>query len=112
MTRNDVRHGNADLLQKAIGLLQEGKPHTIRITTEARRGRRPLVTVKTRNVSWIEPTVDGRALGWRPVQGGKATIDLDGELTRAGNDPVLLDVAGYDDGDRLVVRRRTRVPLR
>ncbi len=112
MTKQDVLSSNEDLIATAITILAKEKPHPIKVTIQRRRNALPSLKIRTRNVSRIEPTVDGRQLHWREVKRNQVTIDLEKELGPVDLESVTVELAGYDEKDRLVVRRKEQVPLR
>jgi hypothetical protein len=104
LTRDDVLHGNVDLLAEAARILSSQKTHSMRATIESREGSH-LLRVETRNLEWINILIEGRPRRSFEVKDGEISIPL-ADITR---DPInqgsRIDIQGFQ-GDRLVAATR------
>jgi hypothetical protein len=109
MTRADVLDGNRDLIDHAIGLLAERKPHPLTATVEPAGDRPPRVRVAARNITRIdaalETAAERRWFASRTIRRGEVVLDPREVLGARPAGPVTLEISGYADG-RLVARRR------
>jgi hypothetical protein len=104
MTRNDVLHGNVDLIAEAARILASMEEHSIQLTLEIREPS-PVAHVETHNVDWITVRVDGRP--WRSFDMDQGPISLDRAdiLGAAPGTGHILEIQGFR-GNRLVAATR------
>lgn len=109
MTRDDLLHGNRDLLQRAAEILAAQKTHPIVVNFEdVEGGRLPRVRAKTRNVSRLDIYLDGRPQRSVNVVGDETVVDLQ-EAAGGGDRPRELLLHGYD-GSELAVAYHAQIP--
>jgi cytosine/adenosine deaminase-related metal-dependent hydrolase len=106
MSFDDVTNGNADLLERAMSILARERTYNLDVDKRPRSGRPPRLKITTRNVTRLEPTVNGRQLHWRDIGGDQTTLDLETELGPIDSGQVMVELTGYDEEDSLVVRWR------
>lgn len=109
MTRDDLLHGNRDLLRRAAEILAAQKAHPIVVDFERiDGGALPRVRAKTRNVSRLDVYLDGRPQHSANVVDSETIVDLQ-EVAGGGGRPRDLLLRGYD-GSELVVAYQAQIP--
>lgn len=108
MTEKDVLKGNVDLIDKAVGVLDEMPSYELTVDVEDEN-----VLIRGKGVDCLELTIDGQRLGSRRIEKGKTTIGIGEVRDAAGKSGIdvaqgLLDVVGYRER-RPVVRTRRRL---
>jgi cytosine/adenosine deaminase-related metal-dependent hydrolase len=108
MTRNDVLHGNIDLIAAAGRILASSNQHSLKVRTDTGT-LAPTVRVETHNVEWITVVIDGRPRRSYDVHDGVAMIDLD-ELISAGAGTVLrLEIQAFHENELVAAARKELV---
>jgi cytosine/adenosine deaminase-related metal-dependent hydrolase len=104
LTRDDVLHGNVDLITEAARILSSMEEHSLKLTLEAGDAS-PVIHLETRNVDWISVLIDGRPRRSYDVSQGHLSIHLReilGEGSGAGHS---LEIQGFR-GNQLVAATR------
>lgn len=110
VTREDVLHGNKDLIAAAIELISESKRFILEARVLERGHALPIVELKTQNVDRIDATVGNVQLRSIYPTDGYSRIDLQQELTDSDTDFVNIEIRAYS-ANRLVVRTRKQLEL-
>jgi hypothetical protein len=108
MTRDDLLHGNRDLINKATKMLAALKPHGIKVMLEPGLGALPRVKVKTRNVTRLDLMVNDRPHRSFDVSHDVTEIDLPAILGDVAR-PLMLEFVCFEE-NRMVARQRISVP--
>ncbi len=107
MTKNDVLHGNVDLIAGAARMLASMPEYSVKVAAGADMVRSRL-DVETRNIDWITVRVDGRPRRSYDVRDGVTAIDVR-EIAGIGSGAVLhLEIHGFR-GDELVAATRSEL---
>jgi cytosine/adenosine deaminase-related metal-dependent hydrolase len=102
MTRDDVLHGNQDLLDTAGALLADAPVHRLRVEVEEVAGGEVELTIHAQNVDRVDVWIDGRP---------SASFDVTSAVTTrrvrpSTSAPHVVEVRGHLDG-KPVARYRT-----
>lgn len=110
MTRDDVLHGNPDLIARAAGLLSQSRSCDLRevsVTVDGASGNRVIkAVIQTRGIEWLDVLVDGWASGSRRVADGCNRVEA---AQRPGGKARFLALRGYRteaEQPKLVASRR------
>lgn len=101
MSRNDILHGNADLIEKAASLLAGMPVFRLSATTKTKPGDKLAVEASCMNIDRLDFYLDGRPQRSEPVD--MQTNQISVELVRKGASVLLLE--GYRR-EELVARRQ------
>jgi hypothetical protein len=102
MTRDDVLHGNRDLIAKAASILAKLPSYELRELKHARHGEAIAAEIRTRNLDRLDVAVDDWAAASRPVADGDHAVQA---TLPPGGKAKELRLHGYRKG-RLVAARR------
>lgn len=102
MTRDDVLHGNADLINRAGAMLARLPVRELEVTVAATSPTATTLTVTTRGIRRIDAYLAGRPIHSVDVRRGRAVVSV----PRTPTAPKTLELQGFDRG-RLVARYRT-----
>jgi cytosine/adenosine deaminase-related metal-dependent hydrolase len=105
MTRDDVLHGNRDLIRAAARILSQKKGHSIRITADGDSSRK--IRIETKNLDWINIVLNGRPRGSYDVEDGAfSLINLADFLGDGNGNPVKLEIQGFKKNKLVAATRR------
>lgn len=102
MTRDDVLHGNVDLINRAGAMLARLPVRKLEVTVAAPSPTATTLTVTTRGIRRIDAYLAGRPIQSVDVRRGRAVVSV----PRTPTAPKTLELQGFDRG-RLVARYRT-----
>lgn len=106
MTRDDLLHGNRDLIAQAAGLLLERKVYELESAFD---GDTQMLRATCRNLTRLDLLLNDRPLQSVDVQGLQAVFELAQLAGAAGAGVRRLELRGYD-GDRLAAVLRRILP--
>jgi hypothetical protein len=104
MTRNDVLHGNIDLIDKAGAILSTLPVRGLKVTVAETAPGKVTVMAITQGIIRLDVYLAGRPIQSIDVQGGQTTFPI----TKAVLSPEILELHGFDN-IRLVARYRTTI---
>jgi hypothetical protein len=108
MTRDDVLHGNRDLIREATRIISQRKGHSIRILIEKDEWElSKKIHIETSHLDWINIIVNGRPRGSYDVVDGTVSIINLADFVSAGNGNKLnLEVQGFRENQLVAATRR------
>jgi cytosine/adenosine deaminase-related metal-dependent hydrolase len=113
MTRDDVLHGNRDLIREATRILSQKKGHSIRITIGAAEGdSSKKLHIETSHLDWINIIVNGRPRGSYDVADGTVSIINTGDFVTAGagnGSKLEFEIQGFRDNQLVASARKVIV---
>ncbi len=104
MTRNDVLNGNVDLINKAVRILADEKPHPMSLSVEKRSSGLPQIRVKTENIDRLDIFFNDRPEGSVDVREETTSLDLQEFVGNHSDVHSRLELRGYDKGALVAAR--------
>lgn len=109
MTRDDVLHGNRDLIKEAARILSERESHAIRIIVQE-AGEEPsgVLRVEAGSLDWINVLVNGRSRRSYDIEDGAASIPLSDITGGEAGQSLQIEIQGFK-GERFAAAARKTI---